>query len=40
MNQKVVVFSQIDPDILARLQAQYQVVQINPKLGTICDPVS
>lgn len=35
MRQKVVVFSQIDPNILARLQAQYQVVQINPKLGDV-----
>lgn len=40
MNQKVVVFSQIDPDILARLQAQYQVVQINPKLGDVNQQIS
>lgn len=40
MNQKVVVFSQIDPDILARLQTQYQVVQINPKLGDVNQQIS
>lgn len=40
MSQKVVVFSQIDPDILARLQAQYQVVQINPKLGDVNQQIS
>lgn len=33
MNKKVVVFSQLDQDILQRLQQQYQVVIINPKQG-------
>ena len=33
--KKVVVFSQIDQDILARLQQHYQVVVINPKLGDV-----
>ncbi|MHA3892333.1 2-hydroxyacid dehydrogenase [Acinetobacter sp. GXMZU3951] len=35
MNKKVVVFSQIDPEILARLQAQFQVVVIDPKQGDV-----
>ncbi|PWB17066.1 bifunctional glyoxylate/hydroxypyruvate reductase B [Acinetobacter sp. AM] len=35
MNKKVVVFSQIDPEILARLQAQYNVVVIDPKQGDV-----
>lgn len=35
MKQKVVVFSQLDQDILQRLQQQYHVVMINPKLGDI-----
>lgn len=35
IKQKVVVFSQIDQDILARLQQDYTVVQINPKLGDV-----
>lgn len=35
MNKKVVVFSQIDPEILARLQAQYDVVVIDPKQGDV-----
>ncbi len=30
MNKKVVVFSQLDQDILQRLQQQYHVVIINP----------
>lgn len=35
MKQKVVVFSQIDADILQRLQADYAVVQVHPKLGDV-----
>ena len=35
MNKKVVVFSQIDPEILTRLQAQFQVVVIDPKQGDV-----
>lgn len=35
MNKKVVVFSQIDPEILARLQTQYDVVVIDPKQGDV-----
>lgn len=35
MKQKVVVFSQLDQDVLQRLQQQYHVVMINPKLGDI-----
>lgn len=35
MNKKVVVFSQIDPEILTRLKAQYHVVVINPKQGDV-----
>ncbi|WOE31720.1 MULTISPECIES: D-glycerate dehydrogenase [unclassified Acinetobacter] len=35
MKQKVVVFSQIDPVILAQLKAQFNVVEINPKLGDV-----
>ncbi|OTG66010.1 2-hydroxyacid dehydrogenase [Acinetobacter silvestris] len=35
MRKKVVVFSQIDSEILSRLQAQYEVVQISPKLGDV-----
>lgn len=35
MNKKVVVFSQIDPEILTRLQAQYDVVVIDPKQGDV-----
>ena len=33
--KKVVVFSQIDQDVLERLQQNYQVVILNPKLGDI-----
>jgi glyoxylate/hydroxypyruvate/2-ketogluconate reductase len=33
--QKVVVFSQLDAEVLARLEQNYQVVQLNPKLGDI-----
>lgn len=35
MNKKIVVFSQIDPEILGRLQAQYDVVVIDPKQGDV-----
>lgn len=35
MNKKVVVFSQIDPEILTRLKAQYHVVVIDPKQGGV-----
>ena len=35
MNKKVVVFSQVDADILARLQAAYETVIINPKEGDV-----
>ena len=35
MKQKVVVFSQIDHEILTKLQQRYHVVQINPKLGDV-----
>lgn len=35
MKKKVVVFSQIDPEILTRLQQQYHLVEINPKLGDV-----
>jgi gluconate 2-dehydrogenase len=35
MNKKVVVFSQIDPEILTRLKAQYHVVVIDPKQGDV-----
>jgi len=35
MKKKVFVFSQLDEDILQRLQAQYQVEVINPKLGDV-----
>ena len=33
--QKVLVFSQLDAEVLARLQQNYQVVSINPKLGDV-----
>ena len=33
--KKVVVFSQLDTEILTRLQQNYEVVQINPKLGDV-----
>lgn len=35
MNKKVVVFSQIDPEILTRLKVQYDVVIIDPKQGDV-----
>ena len=37
--QKVVVFSQLDQDILQRLHEKYQVVMINPKLGDVNDQI-
>ena len=37
--KKVVVFSQIDQDVLARLQQNYQVVVLNPKLGEINEQI-
>lgn len=39
MNKKVVVFSQIDPEILTRLQAQYDVVVIDPKQGDVSQQI-
>ncbi|AOA59907.1 2-hydroxyacid dehydrogenase [Acinetobacter larvae] len=35
MGKKVVVFSRLDADILAQLHEQFEVVQINPKLGQV-----
>ena len=35
MSQNVVVFSQIDPIILEKLHAQYNVICIDPKLGDV-----
>jgi len=35
MKQKVVVFSQIDPDIQNKLEQNYQVSYIQPKLGDV-----
>jgi gluconate 2-dehydrogenase len=35
MKKKVVVFSQIDSEILTRLQQRYHVVQVHPKLGDV-----
>lgn len=35
MKQKVVVFSQIDPDIQEKLEQRYQVVCLQPKLGDV-----
>ncbi|MCG9513981.1 D-glycerate dehydrogenase [Acinetobacter pittii] len=37
--KKVVVFSQIDEEILSRLQQDYQVVVLNPKLGDINEQI-
>ncbi|ENW83022.1 MULTISPECIES: D-glycerate dehydrogenase [unclassified Acinetobacter] len=37
--KKVVVFSQIDQDVLAQLQQDYRVVLLNPKLGDINDQI-
>ena len=39
MQKKVVVFSKIDADILSKLQAQYQVVVINPKMGDVNEQI-
>lgn len=35
MKKKVVVFNQIDPEILLRLQQRYHVVQLHPKQGDV-----
>ncbi|WP_445115768.1 2-hydroxyacid dehydrogenase [Acinetobacter sp. WZC-1] len=40
MNKKVVVFSQIDPDILSRLQSMYRVAVIHPKNGDVNEQIS
>ena len=37
--KKVIVFSQLDQDILQRLQAQYEVVMINPKQGDVNEQI-
>ena len=37
--KKVVVFSQIDQDVLTQLQQNYQVVVLNPKLGDINEQI-
>ncbi|OBY74917.1 2-hydroxyacid dehydrogenase [Acinetobacter gyllenbergii] len=37
--KKVVVFSQIDQDVIAQLQQNYQVVVLNPKLGDINEQI-
>ena len=37
--QKVVVFSQLDQDILQRLREKYQVAVINPKLGDVNEQI-
>ncbi|MBU3846312.1 MAG: D-glycerate dehydrogenase [Candidatus Acinetobacter avistercoris] len=39
MSQKVVVFSQIDANILEKLKAKYHVVSINPKLGDVNEQI-
>lgn len=39
MSKKVVVFSQIDPIILEKLNLKYHVVCINPKIGDINDQI-
>ncbi|KAB0653273.1 D-glycerate dehydrogenase [Acinetobacter bohemicus] len=39
MNKKVVVFSQLDQDVLQRLQAQYHVVVIKPKQGDVNEQI-
>ena len=39
MKQKVVVFSQIDSSILTRLEQQYTVAVINPKLGDVNEQI-
>ncbi len=37
--KKVVVFSQINQDVIAQLQQDYQVVMLNPKLGDINEQI-
>lgn len=37
--KKVVVFSQIDQDVLLKLQQDYQVVVLNPKMGDINEQI-
>lgn len=37
--KKVIVFSQLDQDILQRLQAQYEVVMINSKQGDVNEQI-
>lgn len=37
--KKVVVFSQIDREVLAKLQQNYQVIVLNPKLGDINEQI-
>lgn len=39
MSKKVVVFSQIDSDVLESLQARYNVVVINPKNGDVNEQI-
>uniref|UniRef100_UPI000DD02DB0 2-hydroxyacid dehydrogenase n=1 Tax=Acinetobacter sp. CFCC 10889 TaxID=1775557 RepID=UPI000DD02DB0 len=39
MQKKVIVFSQIDAEVLQKLQAQYQVVVINPKIGDVNEQI-
>lgn len=39
MKKKVLVFSQIDQNILFKLQQQYDVVMINPKLGDVNEQI-
>lgn len=39
MKKKVVVFSQLDQDIHKRLEQQYRVVQIQPKLGDVNEQI-
>ena len=39
MKQKVVVFSQLDATILARLQQQYEVAIINPTMGAVNEQI-
>lgn len=39
MSKKVIVFSQIDSDVQARLEQQYQVVVINPKQGDVNEQI-
>ncbi len=39
MNKKVIVFSQIDSEVQARLEQQFQVVVLNPKDGDINEQI-